>query len=238
MNHCSSPIFWFLSFSLGLHIALAWSGILTLRKPPLPPVQVHHLTLTPCRSTLDKPQAMVAAAAPKAKAAPPIKQRPRPQLTEVKKTLPSPRLVPPPPTAAANAALARASRPGIADVQGQSNSRPTEKTGPDPDQIAINAERRYLGMLRARILQHRKYPPMSRQRGHEGVTQVRFTVAASGSLMGGVQMLNSSGYRLLDQQAQKCVQAAAPFPSFPAELHKSSLTVVVPIAFQLTGEDS
>ena len=251
MNQCRSPIIWFLSFSLSLHIALAWSGILTLKKPPVQPVRLHHVTLTHCQNLPDEPKANVPPAAPKPKAAPPIKQRPRPPLTKVKKTFPPPRPViqpqtrprlqpasPPPSASAANAALATASRPGNAQVQGRNKSRPGEKIGPDPGQISINAERRYLGMVRARILQHRKYPALSRRRGHEGVTQVRFTLAASGTLMGGVQMLNSSGYTVLDQQAQKCVQAAAPFPAFPEELHKSSLTVVVPITFRLIEQDS
>ncbi|MBW1916560.1 MAG: energy transducer TonB [Deltaproteobacteria bacterium] len=102
----------------------------------------------------------------------------------------------------------------------------------------INAERRYLGRIRARLQQYKKYPALSRQRGHEGVVRVSFTLAPSGTLMGGVRIVSSSGHHLLDRQARECVLAAAPFPPFPPTLHKTRLTIIVPIAFRLTHGDS
>jgi periplasmic protein TonB len=95
------------------------------------------------------------------------------------------------------------------------------------------AQNRYLSLIRARILAHRHYPPMARARQMEGVVHLRFTLAANGSLSRGVQIVKPSGFTVLDEQASRCVLAAAPFPPFPAELQRDSLTVEVPIVYQL-----
>ncbi|MDI6854470.1 MAG: TonB family protein [Deltaproteobacteria bacterium] len=95
------------------------------------------------------------------------------------------------------------------------------------------AQTRYLGLVRARILAHRRYPPLARARHLEGVVRLRFTLSNTGALSQGVQIVKPSGVDVLDEQASQCVLAAAPFPPFPPELHKNSLTVEVPIVYQL-----
>lgn len=91
----------------------------------------------------------------------------------------------------------------------------------------------YLGLVRARILAHRQYPPLARARHMEGVVRLRFTLSHTGALSRGVQIVKTSGFSLLDEQASRCVLAAAPFPPFPSELQKQSLIVEVPIVYQL-----
>lgn len=250
MNRYHNPIYWFFSLSLALHIALVWSGVLSLSPPSVPPVKVHHLKLSAGRSTsIDKPKET---SAPAAAAAPPtqpqVKKAPRPQPRKVRKAPPPrpqsqlrrPPQPPSPPELQSTAGPepAKSTSPGQPSSRLAPNSNPASGPSQGPAQRAVAAESRYLQTIRARILRHRQYPALSRQRGHEGVAQVRFTVAASGSLQGGVQMVNSSGYSQLDKQAQQCVRAAAPFPPFPAELHKSQLTVIVPVAFRLSQRDS
>jgi periplasmic protein TonB len=95
------------------------------------------------------------------------------------------------------------------------------------------AQNQYLSLIRARILAHRHYPPLARARQMEGVVRLRFTLAANGALNRGVQIVTPSGFTVLDEQASQCVLAAAPFPPFPAELQRDSLTVEVPIVYQL-----
>jgi protein TonB len=98
----------------------------------------------------------------------------------------------------------------------------------------VKARRNYLKLIRARILAKRKYPHLARQRHQEGIVRLRFTLSAAGSLSHGVQVVKPSGFQLLDNQAQQCVQAAAPFPPFPPDLKRERLTVVVPIVYKLT----
>jgi protein TonB len=99
---------------------------------------------------------------------------------------------------------------------------------------AVQTQRNYLKLIRTRILAQRKYPHLARQRHQEGVVRLRFTLSAAGALSQGVQVVKPSGFQLLDTQAQQCVQAAAPFPPFPPDLQRESLTVVVPIVYKLT----
>jgi len=94
-------------------------------------------------------------------------------------------------------------------------------------------QKQYLGLIRARILAHRHYPPMARARHMEGVVYLRFTLSNTGALNRGVQIVKPSGFSVLDQQASQCVMAAAPFPPFPPELRRNSLTVEVPIVYRL-----
>jgi protein TonB len=97
----------------------------------------------------------------------------------------------------------------------------------------VAAQSQYLGLIRARILAHRHYPPIARARHMEGVVHLRFTLSNSGTLNRGVQIVKPSGFSVLDQQASQCVLAAAPFPPFPPELRRNSLTVEVPIVYRL-----
>ena len=92
---------------------------------------------------------------------------------------------------------------------------------------------RYLGLIRARILAHRHYPPLARARHLEGEVRLRFTLNKSGRLSREVEIVKPSGFAVLDEQATECIRAAAPFPPFPPELQKDSLTVEVPIVYRL-----
>lgn len=94
-------------------------------------------------------------------------------------------------------------------------------------------QNRYLGLIRTRILAHRHYPPIARARQMEGEVRLRFTLNHTGSLSREVQVVKPSGFSVLDEQAVQCVRAAAPFPPFPPELRKDSLTVEVPIVYRL-----
>ena len=99
------------------------------------------------------------------------------------------------------------------------------------------AQRRYLNLIRTRILAQRKYPYMARQRRQEGVVRLRFTLSPAGALSQGVQIVKPSGYNLLDEQARQCVLAAAPFPPFPVDLQQERLAVELPIIYKISGLD-
>ena len=95
-------------------------------------------------------------------------------------------------------------------------------------------QRHYLNLIRTRILAKRSYPLLARQRRQEGTVRLRFTLSPAGRLAEGVQVVKPSGFELLDEQARQCVLAAAPFPPFPEELKRPSLTVELPIVYKLT----
>ena len=59
-----------------------------------------------------------------------------------------------------------------------------------------------------------QYPKESQYRGEYGTLFLVFTIRSNGSLEG-VQLLNSSGYARLDNEAIRAINAAAPFAPFP-----------------------
>jgi protein TonB len=64
------------------------------------------------------------------------------------------------------------------------------------------------------------------------VARVTFTVTASGGLPA-ASLNDSSGFSILDQAALAMVRRAAPYPAIPPELGRRTVTVTVPIRFDL-----
>jgi TonB family protein len=78
----------------------------------------------------------------------------------------------------------------------------------------------YYGIVRSMLDSNKKYPLLSLQRRQEGTPVVEFTIT-------------SSGYRLLDREAQRIILKSAPFPPIPKSLGKNRIDLRVPINFSL-----
>jgi protein TonB len=89
----------------------------------------------------------------------------------------------------------------------------------------------YYGVIRNILDSNKKYPLLSLQRRQEGTPIVEFTILKNGE----VTNLNlvSSGYRLLDREAQKIVIKSSPFPPIPKSVGKNSIDLRIPINFSL-----
>ncbi|MFG3447254.1 energy transducer TonB [Stenotrophomonas sp. NPDC047960] len=66
----------------------------------------------------------------------------------------------------------------------------------------------------ARLERFRRYPHAARARRHEGIVQVRVSLARDGQLLS-VAVEQSSGYAMLDQAALETFRRAAPLPVVP-----------------------
>ena len=89
----------------------------------------------------------------------------------------------------------------------------------------------YYGVVRNMLDSNKKYPLLSLQRRQEGTPVVEFTILKSGEVID--LIVNSSGYRLLDREAQKIVLKSAPFPPIPDSIGKQRINLRVPINFNL-----
>ena len=89
----------------------------------------------------------------------------------------------------------------------------------------------YYGIVRSMLDSNKKYPLLSLQRRQEGTPIVEFTILQNGSVVD--LKITSSGYRLLDREAQKIVMKSAPFPPIPKSLGKDQIDLRVPINFSL-----
>ena len=89
----------------------------------------------------------------------------------------------------------------------------------------------YYGIVRSMLDSNKKYPLLSLQRRQEGTPVVEFTIIRNGDVTD--VKVTSSGYRLLDREAQKIVMKSAPFPPIPESLGKDKIDLRVPINFSL-----
>ena len=89
----------------------------------------------------------------------------------------------------------------------------------------------YYGVVRSMLDSNKKYPLLSLQRRQEGTPIVEFTILQNGDVIN--INITSSGFRLLDREAQKIVLKSAPFPPIPKSLGKNRIDLRVPINFSL-----
>ena len=88
--------------------------------------------------------------------------------------------------------------------------------------------------FRDRIYGVWNYPVRSRERGEEGTCLLRITVNRDGSLAG-VQLMESSGYPRLDDEALSAVRKAAPFGPLARSYEEESLTIFAFFRYSITG---
>ena len=90
----------------------------------------------------------------------------------------------------------------------------------------------YTKSLSELFARHKEYPRIAQLRGWEGSVTMRLRVAPSGRLVG-AEVLKSSGYDALDQQAMAMVTRVGVLPAPPDGLNAAEVPVLVPIHFRL-----
>ncbi len=135
------------------------------------------------------------------------------------------------PTKQISGSLPPASKDGKDKATLSSSAAAIKTVNSSPVSAIDPAEQRYVGeqfaFIRTRVLKHLVYPPLARRQGWTGQISAEFTVIANGQIEN-LRITTSSGRSLLDRQALKAIQAAAPFPAPPVPAHIS-----LPIVFAL-----
>jgi len=91
---------------------------------------------------------------------------------------------------------------------------------------------RYKDAIKQKIESHRRYPRSARKHKLEGNSMVEFIVMSNGGAYSD-NLLHSSGYAVLDDEALAMVKRASPFPPIPAEFKLSEFRMEVTIIFDL-----
>lgn len=100
------------------------------------------------------------------------------------------------------------------------------KEHPPPNGGASESGSRF-NDIRDRVMAALRYPQMARRQGWRGEVRLEFTLLANGEVQD-LKLVQSSGYPLLDRQALRAVEAAAPFPPPLA-----TATITLPVQFRL-----
>lgn len=123
-----------------------------------------------------------------------------------------------------------------AAIQPQEPAPPAESL---EDTISLNTkDRRYIhyaGVIKERLASQWEYPAEARKRLLEGRLLLVFTLERSGS-MTAIRILDPSGHRILDDEARRAVQAAAPFPRFPEHIPMKRLHIRAAFDYRLSSE--
>lgn len=122
-------------------------------------------------------------------------------------------------------------RPAASGEPQPAASRPPRPAAATAGLIA-SIEQAYKSALQAEIARHRSYPLMARRLRQEGTVAVGFVVQADGHLTA-IELLESSGHRLLDEAALAAVREVARFRPIPEELDRQDWPLSVPLNFRL-----
>ena len=91
---------------------------------------------------------------------------------------------------------------------------------------------RYSKIVQKRILDKFSFPNEAKEAGFEGTVKLSLKLSHQGDLLD-LQIKDSSGFRVIDDDALKTAQTASPYPPFPPAIKEEELWVDIPIIYQL-----
>lgn len=99
----------------------------------------------------------------------------------------------------------------------------------NPDQEAML---RYQDIIKQKIEEKKEYPASAISRGIGGVVYLRFTVISDGHV-DKIEIVKTSGYKVLDQSAVETVKKSSPFPPFPEGIKTSHIQMELRLVYEL-----
>ena len=114
---------------------------------------------------------------------------------------------------------------------------PESKEVSSPSQAQIQVPRipldlaNYARAIQAKILSATYYPRQAKDAGWEGNLRLSLNIASNGHLKS-IKVLQSSGYKILDDAALDAARTQAPYPPFPPQIESKDIWVDVPIVYK------
>ena len=99
----------------------------------------------------------------------------------------------------------------------------------DTDEFKFISYNRWLKIKVESVL---KYPELAAVSGYQGTLFIKFDIMKDGSL-GGLEVLKSSGYKILDDEALRSIRAAAPFQPLPDDWNMDRYSIRAAVMFYL-----
>jgi len=99
----------------------------------------------------------------------------------------------------------------------------------DTDEFKFISYNRWLKIKVESVL---RYPEIAAVSGYQGTMYIKFDILKDGSL-GSVEILKSSGYKILDDEAMRSIRASAPFQPLPDEWKMERYSIRAAVIFYL-----
>jgi len=96
----------------------------------------------------------------------------------------------------------------------------------------INSLEGYSRLVQRSILDNVSYPVAARQAGFQGTVKLGLHISYSGKLLEAV-VKESSGYKVLDEEALSVARNIDTFPPFPASVSQEDIWIEAPISYKL-----
>lgn len=90
----------------------------------------------------------------------------------------------------------------------------------------------YRALIMGRLAREKRYPMRARMRGIQGTGLLQLVISPEGSVLS-AELEKSTGSSLLDNEIDRMVERASPFPAFPENMARKPLTLRIPIEFEL-----
>jgi protein TonB len=127
---------------------------------------------------------------------------------------------------------------GKAEIGGPAQE---EKDAPEAGEDTISLDTKdtkyvsYAAVLKGRIASHWGYPSLAKQQLLEGQMQVVFSLNRDGTVIR-TEVIATTGYDILDDEAIRAIREAAPFPAFPSHITVGRLNVRADFDYRLTAK--
>ena len=109
----------------------------------------------------------------------------------------------------------------------------------DQDTISLDTDDEryvtYARIIKKKIMRHWKYPPKAREYLLEGRLMAVFSLKRNGQMIK-IEVLENSGYEVLDDEAVRAIRTAAPFPLFPENITVNRLNIKARFNYRLTNK--
>ena len=104
-----------------------------------------------------------------------------------------------------------------------------------PDMVSTeSALQKFAAVVREKIESKKRYPLAAQTSGIEGRARVKVVILKDGKLKN-VEIMESSGYEILDRAALQSVQDAAPFPPIPEAVKRDTIQMSIRLNFKLSA---
>jgi protein TonB len=101
----------------------------------------------------------------------------------------------------------------------------------DTDEFKFISYNRWLKIKVESVL---SYPELAAMSGYQGTLYIKFDIMKDGSL-GNLELLKSSGYKILDDEALRAIRASAPFQPLPDDWHMERYSIRAAVLFYLNA---
>jgi protein TonB len=109
---------------------------------------------------------------------------------------------------------------------------------PGDDSVTLDTDEfkfiSYNRWLKIKVESNLRYPELAAISGYQGVLFIKFDIAKDGSLEN-LELLKSSGYKILDDEALRGIRASAPFQPLPADWDLPRYSIRAAVIFYLSS---